>query len=66
MLSAGTLASKQMKTVQLSDQVTSGKEQWLRWHSNFAASRAELLQKVGGPFLCFLNLYVPALLLAMA
>lgn len=35
-----------MKTVQLSDQVTSGKEQWLSWHANFSANRAELLQKV--------------------
>ena len=45
-LSAGTLARKEMKTVQLSDQVTSGKEQWLSWHANFSANRAELLQKV--------------------
>ena len=47
LLVAGTLAKREMRTVQLSDQVTSGKEQWLRWHANFSASRAELLQKVG-------------------
>lgn len=40
-----------MKLVQLSDQVTTGREQWLSWHANFAENRARRLQEVSQAFL---------------
>lgn len=38
------MAQGKIKTVILSGKVTSGQQQWLQWHSNFASQRLATLK----------------------
>lgn len=41
------MARGNLKSVLLSNRVTTGREQWLDWHAHFAETRVRRLQQVG-------------------
>ena len=45
------VSAGKIKTVQLSDKVTTGRQQWLQWHADFAASLPALIKVRPEPFL---------------